>query len=248
LKEKENMEHKYFGIIPARGGSKGIKNKNLQLIGNKPMIQYTFEASKNTSKVDYVILSSDDKKIINLARRLGIKVPFVRPSFLAQDDTPTAKVITHALEWYKEEYHNHPENLILLQPTSPFRTGEDINSAIEKYESSQKDSLISICTVSQHPSECLTISDSDGLEFINTGHNLNLKRRQLYKKCYFIDGAIYICKTSKFLENETMFNSISEIFILPKSHSIDVDDWFDLLIARAIKYYSERVNSEIFSY
>jgi len=242
------MEHKYFGIIPARGGSKGIKNKNLQLIGNKPMIQYTFEASKNTSKVDCVILSSDDKKIISLARRFDIKVPFVRPTTLAQDNTPTAKVITHALEWYKREYQDIPENLILLQPTSPFRTGEDIDNAIKKYESSQKNSLISVCLVSQHPSECLTISDSDELKFINIGHNLNLMRRQLYKKCYFIDGAIYICKTSKFLENEVMFNLSSEIFILPKSHSIDVDDWFDLLIARAITYYSERVSNEIFSY
>lgn len=242
------MKHKYFGIIPARGGSKGIRNKNIQLIGNKPMIQYTFEASKNTSKLDLIILSSDDEKIINLARRFDIKVPFVRPTTLARDNTPTAKVITHALEWYKREYQDIPENLILLQPTSPFRTGEDIDNAIKKYENSQKDSLTSVCPVSQHPSECLTISDSDELEFINISHNLNLTRRQLYKKCYFIDGAIYICKTSKFLENKTMFNSSSEIFILPKSHSIDVDDWFDLLIARAIKYYSERVNNEIFSY
>lgn len=242
------MKRKYFGIIPARGGSKGIKNKNIQPIGNKPMIQYTFEAIKNSFKIDYIILSSDDKKIISLARRFDIKVPFVRPITLAQDNTPTAKVITHALEWYKREYQDIPENLILLQPTSPFRTGEDIDNAIKKYENSQKDSLISVCPVSQHPYECLTISDSDELEFINISHNLNLTRRQLYKKCYFIDGAIYICKTSKFLENKTMFNSYSEIFILPKSHSIDVDDWFDLLIARAINYYSERVNSEIFSY
>lgn len=242
------MKHKYFGIIPARGGSKGIKNKNIQLIGNKPMIQYTFEAIKNSFKIDCIILSSDDEKIIDLASKFKINAPFIRPKPLAQDRTPTAKVITHALGWYKEEYHDQPENLVLLQPTSPFRTGEDIDNAIERYESSQKDSLISVCPVSQHPSECLTISDGDELEFINIGHNLNLMRRQLYKKCYFIDGAIYICKTSKFLENGTMFNSSSEIFILPKSHSIDVDDWFDLLIARAIKYYSERVNSEIFSY
>ena len=242
------MKHKHFGIIPARGGSKGIRNKNIQLIGNKPMIQYTFEASKKSSKLDCVILSSDDEKIIDLALKFKINVPFIRPKPLAQDGTSTAKVIIHALEWYKEEYHDYPENLVLLQPTSPFRTGKDIDNAIEKYESSQKDSLISVCPASQHPSECLTISDSDELEFINIGHNLNLTGRQLYKKSYFIDGAIYICKTSKFIENKTMFNSYSEIFILPKSHSIDVDDWFDLLIARAIKYYSERVNSEIFSY
>lgn len=242
------MKHKYFGIIPARGGSKGIRNKNIQLIGNKPMIQYTFEASKKSSKLDCIILSSDDKKIISLARRFNVKVPFTRPSYIAQDNTPSAKVITHALEWHKKEYQDLPENLVLLQPTSPFRTGEDIDNAIEKYENSQKDILISVCTVSQHPSECLSIKNNGELEFINLGNDLNMIRRQLYKKCYFIDGAIYICKTSKFLENETMFNSSSEIFILPKSHSIDVDDWFDLLIARAIKYYSERVNSEIFNY
>jgi len=243
------MEHKYFGIIPARGGSKGIRNKNIQLIGNKPMIQFTFEASKKSSKLDYVILSSDNGKIINLALRFKINVPFIRPKSLAQDDTPITKVITHALEWYKREHQNLPDNLIILQPTSPFRTGEDIDNAIEKYENSQKNSLVSVCPVSQHPSECLTISDSNELEFINMGYNIiNLTRRQLYKKCYFIDGAIYICKTSKFLENGTMFNSSSEIFILPKSHSIDVDDWFDLLIARAMNYYSKRENSEIFNY
>ncbi len=235
-------EKTILAIIPARGGSKGIKNKNMQLIGEKPMIQYTFEAATASRKLDTTILTSDDRDIIAFAKKIGIHVPFVRPSSLAKDDTPIIEVIKHALEWHKNEYAYLPEYFIVLPPTSPFRNAADIDNAIEKIESSKKESLISICPVSQHPAECVALGDDGTLEFVRIEGMDLLHGRQQYKPCYFIDGAIYICKTSTFFEkyydSGIIFDESSDILIMEKRHSIDINDWFDLHLARALFHYA----------
>ena len=109
------LNHNFFGLIPSRKGSKGIKNKNMQIIGNKPMIQFTMEAAINAMGLDSFILSSDDKKAINLAQKLEVQSPFIRPHSLCQDSSAIQDVIEHALKWYKKKYNVLPENLILLQ-------------------------------------------------------------------------------------------------------------------------------------
>ena len=234
-----------LGIIPARGGSKGIINKNMQLIGDKPMIQFTFEAARNSQELDFIILTSDDSDIIAFAKNFGIDVPFVRPSSLAKDDTPMIEVIKHVLEWHKNEYSNLPEYFVVLAPTSPFRNAEDIDNAIRKIENSRRESLISVCPVSQHPAECVTLRNDGTLEFIRVGGMDLLHGRQQYKPFYFIDGAIYICKTSafykKYYPSGIIFDETSDIWIMEKSHSIDINDWFDLHLARALFHYANYV-------
>ena len=121
-----------LALIPARAGSKGIKNKNLTLLGNKPLLYYTIEAAKQATCVDSIVLSSDGDEILEYGKSQGIKV-LQRPQELAQDDTTGDKVVVHALEYY-----NDYKNLILLQPTSPLRTARHIDEAFMKFRQKNK--------------------------------------------------------------------------------------------------------------
>ena len=226
--------HKYFGIVPARAGSKGIPKKNLQLIGDKPMLQYTLEAGVNAVELDFCILSSDDSEAINLATKMGVSAPFVRPPELAGDQSSTIDVIEHALNWYKEQYSSLPENIVVLQPTSPFRTSIDVDNAIKEYQNCNSQSLISVCDVSQHPSDCVIIKNDGSLERITLQRDDSKEGRQGYERVYFIDGGIYISTVDRFLEKRIMFDNQSAIYEIQKSHAIDIDTPFDLELARSL--------------
>jgi len=232
--------HKYFAIIPARKNSKGIKRKNLVKIGSKPMIQFTFESALKSKLIDYLILSSDDPDSIALANKLNIATPFIRPDNLSLDDSKTSDVIMHALQWYSNEFSNYPKNVIVLQPTSPFRNEEDIDRAIEKYEKTGADSLVSACEASQHPSECVTINEKNNIQLIKLNVDKNKYGRQSYDKAYFIDGGIYITTSKKIIKDKVFFDEKSELYFSKKSHAIDIDDPFDLELARAMFEYSKK--------
>ena len=237
--------HKYFAVIPARKNSKGIKRKNLQKIGQKPMLQYSFEAVLGSCTLSYSILSSDDPEAISLASHLGILAPFTRPSEFSQDNSKSTDVFFHALKWDKTEFSGYPENLVVLQPTSPFRTGEDIDEAVQQYEESKADSLVSVCDVTQHPLDCITVDDKGKLSRVPLEEDKTKAGRQGYQKVYFIDGGICISSVQRFLSEKTMFDSQSAIYVVKRSHGIDVDLPFDLEVARAMHEY--RTTSNLFN-
>jgi CMP-N-acetylneuraminic acid synthetase len=137
-----HLHESFLTIIPAREGSKGLPGKNLKKIGKKPMIQFTIEAALLCIHPKNILVTSDDDEVINLSARLGLEVPFKRPKKLSTDYAKTSDVVQHALDWYQSEYNKLPANIILLQPTSPFRNSNDINSAIKKFIQSGKESLI----------------------------------------------------------------------------------------------------------
>ena len=134
---------KILGIIPARGGSKGLKRKNILPLGEKPLLQYTWESAKNSKLLTKVILSSEDQEIIEVAKGLGLEVPFKRPEHLAQDATTSLEVLKHALQYFKEKGESF-DAVCLLQPTTPFRESELIDKAIQKFISHSLDSLVSV--------------------------------------------------------------------------------------------------------
>ena len=142
-----------LGIIPVRGGSKGVKRKNVKLLGGKPLIEYTITAVKDATLLSEIIVSSNDEEIMAVANKLGIKTPFIRPANLASDESPTIDTIIHALEYFKSQGLKF-DVVCLLQVTYPFRTGEQIDKAIKKFKNSKTDSLISVL---QTPS---TIADT----------------------------------------------------------------------------------------
>jgi len=229
------IDNKYFAIIPARKGSKGIINKNMQIIGEKPMILFTMEAALKAKQLNNIILSSDDQNIINLARKIGLASPFKRPDYLALDNTKITDVILHALDWYKSTYSSLPQNIVLLQPTSPFRNSKDIDRSLRMFENSPKKTLVSATETSQHPGDCLTKNkDGDFKKFEIDLISNNLSGRQSFPQTIFVDGGIYISDTHHFLSTNELMSDNPEIMMMPQSHAIDIDTDFDLKIARAI--------------
>jgi CMP-N,N'-diacetyllegionaminic acid synthase len=237
------QKNHFIVIIPARGGSKGIPKKNIVDLAGRPLIAWSIEAALNSKYTDEVIVSTDDQEIADISIKYGAKVPFFRPVEFAQDNSPATDPVNHFLEWSLKEYDQYPENIILIQPTSPLRTSADIDNAIVKFVTSNASSLISVCEPSQHPSDCILFSEKTGLERIELSRDEKIPGRQGYKPVYFIDGAIYITSTKRYLDKGTMFDNDSQIIILPKSHCIDIDSDYELELARAICFYSQNINS-----
>jgi CMP-N,N'-diacetyllegionaminic acid synthase len=217
-----------LGLIPARGGSKGIPHKNIKLLGDKPLLEYTSEIALQVAVLSEVIVSTDDDAIISVAKNLGIQVPFIRPSELAQDETPTIDVVIHALNWY-EKQNIFFDAVCLLQVTSPFRTVTFLEEAINKFIQNDCDSLVSVQKVPHeyNPHWTFEVNEVSNLK-IATGENKIISRRQDLPIAYHRDGSIYITKTEVLLNQKSLYGEkIAFIESLPKFYvNIDtIDDW-----------------------
>jgi len=230
----------FLTIIPARAGSKGIIDKNLKKIGNKPMIQFTIEAALSCISQKNIIVSSDSHNIMNLSSDLGLNVPFKRPDELATDTAKTTDVVMHAVEWYKNKYNNIPKNILLLQPTSPFRSSDDIKSAISMFNQSNKKTLVSAVEPIQHPGDCILKNNDGKYKRLSIGDNIY--GRQEYPEALYIDGGIYIANTDFFIEAKNLIGDDPEVFITNQFNAIDIDTPFDLECARAL--YNFRMQDE----
>lgn len=194
-----------LAIIPVRGGSKGVPGKNIKLLNGKPLLAYTSEIALESEYLTEVIISTEDTQIIEVAKSLGIKVPFVRPVELAQDDTPTINAIVHALKWY-ETQNIFFDAVCLLQVTSPFRTVEFLDKAIEKFIEQGSDSLVSVQKVPHEYNPHWTFeANSDGNLKIATGETEIISRRQDLPTAYHRDGSIYITKTNVILKENSLY-------------------------------------------
>lgn len=219
---------KILAIIPARGGSKGVPGKNIKLLNGKPLLAYTSEIAMQSNYLTEVIVSTENNDIVEVAERLGMKVPFIRPMALAQDQTPTLDVIIHALQWYENQAIFF-DAVCLLQVTSPFRTLAFLNKAIEKFISSNCDSLVSVLRVPHEYNPHWTFEKTaDGNLKIATGDNQIVSRRQELPIAYHRDGSIYITKTEVILKQHSLYGkSIAYIESDPDCYvNIDtMEDW-----------------------
>lgn len=216
-----------LGIIPARGHSKGIPGKNIKKLGKKPLIEYTFDSVKNSNLLSNIILSSDDQEIISAAREIGLEVPFIRPTELAKDETPTLDVVLHAIEFYKGQNIDF-DAVCILQPTTPFRETNLLDQAIEKFRNGNLDSLITVRKVPEEFNphwvfEC----KNDSLQ-IATGEKNIISRRQDLPAAYFRDGAIYLTKTDILARKRSLYGE--NIGFIDTSDSLYVnldtmEDW-----------------------
>jgi len=219
---------KILGIIPARGGSKGVPNKNIKLLGGKPLLQYTSEVALKSSLLSKVILSSDDDTIISVAKDLGVEVPFKRPDNLARDASPTLPVILHALSFFEKQGEIY-DAVCLLQVTNPFRSLAFLDDSIKTFIDKDTDSLISVLEVPHeyNPHWTFQVDDQEHLR-ISTGEKEIISRRQDLPKAYHRDGSIYLTKTSVLKEQKSLFGTrISYIESAKDKHvNIDtMDDW-----------------------
>ena len=214
-------------LIPARSGSKGIKNKNIKLFCGKPLIQWSIEPALKTSFVDRVIVSTDSQDYADLALSLGAEVPFIRPSKYAQDDSPSIDMILNALDHIPEA-----RNILLLQPTSPLRDHKDIESIYSFWKSKPNLSVVSISKSKMHPSWMFELNKD--LTINSFTKEIKAFRRQDLPDIYLINGSMYLA-TRDFLIKEKSFISPDTLgFIIPKEKSIDIDDEKDWIYAEAI--------------
>lgn len=221
---------KFIGLITARGGSKGLPGKNIAPVGGQPLIAWTIAAARE-SKMDRCIVSTDSEEIAAVCRAAGGDVPFLRPVALAQDDTPHIEVLLHALDWLDGE-GSTPDYLVLLQPTSPLRTAQDINTAMEMALQRYADSVISVCEAPVHPFWVRRIDESGRLkDFMDWPDNSGYLRRQILPPAYAMNGAIYVIRSTILRERKSYFTERTFGYVMPRERSLDVDTAWDLRIA-----------------
>ncbi|TIH11995.1 acylneuraminate cytidylyltransferase family protein [Marinifilum sp. JC120] len=214
-----------IAIIPARAGSKGVKNKNIVELNGKPLISYTIEAALDSGVFDHVFVTTDGEEIAEVSAECGAEV-IDRPRELALDKSSSIDVIVHALE-AKEFFKGC---FCLLQPTSPLRDSKDIREAFELYKSSEATSVISATSVGHHPYKCLMQNKDGNYAPIRNPEDL-VSARQDLPICIAPNGAIYFCDIASFLEQKVLFFPNTEYFLMRPDRSVDVDSLTDLKIA-----------------
>jgi len=238
-----SMKYKYFAVIPARGGSKGIPDKNLVDIGGVPLIEYTINAAKNSKLINKFIVSTNSLQIKEISIDLGCDVPFIRPEKLSEDNSPTIDVLIHSLNWFREVYSIYPKNIILLQPTSPFRTMKDIDDSIEYYELKKSISLASVVSPHQHPLDMAYIENNKFKRLrVNNDDKLD-KGRQFFPKVWFIDGGIYIRNVEELIRTKELFCEETCLFEIKQEHGIDIDDNYTLNLAKALVTFNNNLRA-----
>ncbi|HED6807799.1 TPA: adenylyl-sulfate kinase [Campylobacter jejuni] len=210
-----------IAVIPARSGSKGIKNKNLVLLNNQPLIYYTIKAALNSKCISKVLVSSDSEEILSYAKSQNVDI-LKRPIELAQDDTTSDKVLLHALEFYKDY-----EDVIFLQPTSPLRTNIHIDEAFNIYKNSYANALISVTECDNKILKAFVCDNEGNLKGICNDEYPFMPRQKL-PKTYMSNGAIYILSIKDFFNNPSFLQSKTKYFLMNKISSLDIDNLEDL--------------------
>jgi len=216
-----------LGLIPARGGSKGVPRKNIRELAGIPLIAHSIQTARNATAIDSAVVSTDDEEIAEVAESYGARVPFIRPSELATDEAPTAPVITHALETLHDAGEEY-DAFVLLQPTSPLRTVTHIDEAYSLYGESNADSVISVYPTYDTRWERVP----EGAKKVN--YTDAAKRRQDRDPEYLINGAIYVTDVDRFLQTEETIAGTTKLYEMTKRRSVDIDTPFDLWLAEQI--------------
>ena len=238
--EVSKFNNKILGIILARGGSKGIKQKNIVKLCGKPLIAWTINSALKSKKLTDVILSTDSTKIAKIGKKFGVEVPFIRPLKYAKDKSSSVEAIEHAIKWLKQRKKNY-KFVTLLEPTSPLRDHKDIDQAILKIIKSRADSLVSVSKAETLNPAYLYKKSKSG-KLIPFRHNKKKYiRRQDIDPFYFLDGSVYISKVSTLLKKKTFCHTNTLMYVVPKWKSIEIDDNLDLILARAIMQNKRKI-------
>ena len=216
-----------LGLVPARGGSKGVPGKNVRSLAGHTLLEYTARAARESSVLDRVILSTDSLEIADAGRRAGLEVPFMRPAALAADDTPMVPVIEHALG----EIARHgwsPDIVVLLQPTSPLRRPDHIRNAVAMLRETEADSVVSVVELPRHlsPDYVMRIDGGRLKPFLPEGARVT--RRQDARPAYSRDGTVYAFWRTTLERFGSIYGETCQSLVLDESDSLSVDtqrDW-----------------------
>lgn len=226
---------KNIAIIPARSGSKGLKDKNIKLLNGKPLIAYTIEAAQNSNIFDEIFVSTDSQEYAEIALEYGASVPFLRSKELSNDTASSWDVVKDALINYRMAGKEF-DTVALLQPTSPLRNSDDIVHGYNQMISKNANSIISVCIADHSPLWSNTLPEDSSLyNFLN--QELIKIPRQILPTYYRINGAMYLVKKEYLMRTENIYEEKSFAFIMPKENSIDIDDIIDFIITEALLQY-----------
>lgn len=223
---------KNFAFIFARGGSKGLPGKNIKLLAGKPLLQYSIEIANASDNIHKVFVSTDDKDIAMIALKNNA-ILIERPEELASDTSPEWLSWRHAIEWVKEAYGEF-DNFVSLPTTSPLRSVEDVNLAIEKRLACNTDMCIAITPAARSPYfNMVKQSEGDLIELVNKP-NKSITRRQDSPQVFDITTVVYVADPKFILENFGLFSGSVSSIIVPKERAVDIDDIYDFKLAEVI--------------
>lgn len=216
-----------LGIVPARGGSKGIPGKNIRLLAGRSLLCYAVDTARASGVVDRIIVSTDSEKIAEVARAAGAEVPFLRPPELAQDTTPMLPVVRHAVEVIERE-HCVPEIVVLLQPTAPLRRPHHVIDAVALLRKTKADSVVSVVEMPSHLSPDYVMRLEHGRLAPYLPEGAVITRRQDTRKAFVRDGTVYACWRRTLMEHDSIYGDECRALIIPSEESVTVDtpeDW-----------------------
>jgi CMP-N-acetylneuraminic acid synthetase len=221
------MRQTALGIIPARGGSKGIPGKNLRPLAGRPLLAYAAEAARASHAIDRLILTTDSAEIADLGRRHGIEVPFLRPPELARDETPMLPVVEHAIAQLEHSGWS-PDVVVLLQPTAPLRQGKHIRDALDLMRRRASDAVASVVALPSHlsPDYVMRIEDGQLVPFLPAGAAIT--RRQDARPAYARDGTVYAVGRHVLATTRSLYGGRCAALVIPADESITLDtldDW-----------------------
>jgi CMP-N-acetylneuraminic acid synthetase len=221
-----------FGVIPARGGSKGLPGKNLRNLGGLPLIGHAIASAREARRLDRFIVSTDSAEIAEAARRHGAEVPFSRPAELATDEAGMVPVLQHAVRWLEASGGPRPDLIVTLQPTSPFRLGDDIDRTIVKVIETGAESAQTVVEASYHPFFMKTLDGDRTVALHSEGHAY--VRRQDAPPVYQPSGAVYVTRYDVLMRDGHVLGKDNRAIVMGFEASVNVDTEWDFLLAELI--------------
>jgi CMP-N,N'-diacetyllegionaminic acid synthase len=226
---------KVLAVIPARGGSKGLPDKNILQFNGKPLIVWTIIESKKSKYIDRVVLSSEDNHIIKIAKENDLEVPFIRPQSLSQDNTSGLDVALHTIKKI-----NGFDIIVVLQPTSPLRSVHDIDNTIKKLIDENAYACVTLKESSKSPHWMFELDSKERiLPVIKTDELITI--RQKLPRTYEINGAVYVARVDWFMKNKMFINAETLAYVMPPERSVDIDSLYDFTFAEFLHNKNKRV-------
>lgn len=230
-----------IGLVPARGGSKGLPGKNVRPLCGKPLIGWTIEKARKSRYLDAVVVSTDSEEIAEVARRHGAEVPFIRPARLATDRASSYDVIRHALAYLQDTSGREFHYAVLLEPTSPLREDDDIDRMLESLDqrSGEYDAIVSVGAVNEHPAIMKRLEGERIEPFVP---ELAMQtRRQDNAPAYFPYGVAYMAKTATLLAENTFYARRCMAFPIRRYQNYEIDDIYDFVCVEAVMKHEWRM-------
>ena len=226
-----------LAVIPARAGSKGLPGKNIKMLCGKPLIAWSIEVALNCPYIDTVMVTTDSDEIAVVARKFGAEVPFLRPEYLATDTATTFDAVKHVVDYYSDELCCNFDYVVLIEPTSPLRELDDLDSMLETISQNDKefDAIVSLGEVHEHPSIMKKVDGSLMSPFCR--ELAVTSRRQDNEAAYFPYGVAYIVKTPTLLQEKTFYPERTTYFVIQRHQCYEIDDIFDFLAIENIMKY-----------